>query len=121
MLAALERTESGTSQAELVPNEDESLVNLEHVLPRNPAAKDWPQFGDAQRRAYLHRLGNMVLLSKGPNGRIGNKPFDVKRPILAQSQLRFTQAAGAEQDWTPAIIDDRQKKLAQLAVRTWTA
>jgi hypothetical protein len=91
------------------------------VLPRNPTAADWPQFNDDQRRAYLHRVGNMTLLSKGPNGRIGNKPFTVKKPILAQSQLRLTQAAGAEADWTPAVVDARQKKLAELAVRTWIA
>jgi uncharacterized protein with ParB-like and HNH nuclease domain len=120
MLAAMERTELGKSEPELVPNEDESVVNLEHVLPRNPTATDWPPFDDDQRRAYLHRVGNMALLSKGPNGRIGNKPFAFKKPILAQSQLRLTQAAGAEPDWTPAIIDARQKKLADLAVRTWT-
>lgn len=121
MLAALERTEVGKSEPELVPNEDESVVNLEHVLPRNPTASDWPQFNDDQRRAYLHRVGNMALLSKGPNGRIGNKPFTVKIPTLTQSELLLTQAAGAETDWTPAVIDGRQKTLAQLAVSTWPA
>ncbi len=41
-LVALERQRSGTAEPELVPNENEEQVNLEHVLPRNPTASDWP-------------------------------------------------------------------------------
>lgn len=120
VLAALERTASGKAEPELVPNEDEGQVNLEHVLPRSPKADDWPQFTDEEARAYLHRVGNMALLSKGPNGRIGNKPFVEKKPVLEKSELRLTYEAGAEGDWTPAVIDARQKQMADLAVETWS-
>ena len=119
VLAALERTASGKTEPEMVPNENEQEVNLEHVLPKNPTPSDWAQFGDEEARAYLYRVGNMVLLSRGPNGRIGNKPFATKKPVLEKSDLLLTRQAGAEEDWTPAIIDARQKKLADLAVKTW--
>ncbi|MEX2324050.1 MAG: DUF262 domain-containing protein [Acidimicrobiia bacterium] len=119
ILAALERTERGEDEPELVPNENETEVNLEHILPRNPSKSDWPQFTEEQWRSHLHRIGNLALLSKGPNGRIGNKPFSVKKPILVESAMRLTQDAGSEDDWTPESVVARQKRLAELAVRTW--
>ncbi len=119
ILRALERTEGEQDEPELVPNADEGQVNLEHVLPRNPRPTDWPQFTEMQVHDYVHRVGNLALLSRGPNGVIGNKPFAEKRPILAASQLRLTQLAGSFDDWTPGTIAARQEKLANLAVATW--
>jgi hypothetical protein len=121
LLAALERTKQGKPEPELVPNEDESKVNLEHVLPRNPTAADWPNFHEEQRRAFVYRVGNMTLLSKGPNGKIGNKPFTTKKPMLEASELLLTKDAGGETDWSPAVIEERQERLAALAVLTWKA
>jgi Protein of unknown function DUF262/Protein of unknown function (DUF1524) len=119
LLSALERVKQGKMEPELVPNEDESKVNLEHILPRNPKDGEWGQFTKDEQAAYLQRLGNLALLSKGPNDKIGNKPFAVKRPVLAASQLLLTQEAGNEADWTPAIIVKRQSELADLALKAW--
>lgn len=118
-LAALERTRGGEAEPELVPNEDEEQVNLEHVLPRNPTASDWPQFSEEEQRAWVNRLGNMVLLQKGPNDRIGNKPWQNKKPILEASALLLTRGTSSEDDWTKDVINDRQTSLADLAVQTW--
>jgi hypothetical protein len=119
VLVALERTQAGTPEPELVPNDDENEVNLEHILPKNPVAADWSQFTSDERHQYLHRIGNLALLSKGPNGKIGNRPFSDKKPILAQSALVLTKLAGAPADWTPEEVDNRQKALAALASKTW--
>jgi hypothetical protein len=118
-LVALEKGKIGEAEPELVPNENEEHVNLEHVLPRNATDADWPQFTPDERKVYLHRIGNMALLQKGPNGRIGNRPFSVKKPILAASQLELTKEAGAESDWTTTVIHERQGELAKLAVGVW--
>ncbi len=118
-LMALERQESGKPEPELVANDDEEQVNLEHVLPKNAKVTDWPQFSEEEAKAFVHRLGNMTLLSRRPNMRIGNKPWAVKKPVLEASELRLTCAAGAEADWTKAVINDRQARLAEKAVLTW--
>jgi hypothetical protein len=116
---ALDRGKGGQDEPELVPNEDEDKVNLEHVLPRNPSDGEWTEFTDEQKRDFVHRIGNMTLLQKGPNGRIGNKPFADKQPILAASALLWTQDAGARANWTPQIVADRQGDMAKLAVTVW--
>ena len=72
-----------------------------------------------RRKDYVQRLGNMCLLAKGPNGRIGNKAFPAKKPILSASALTLTNTAGANIDWTKAVIGSRQTELAKLAVETW--
>lgn len=118
-LVALEKTKKGEPEPELVPNEDEEQVNLEHILPKNPVPEEWTAFPPDDHRAWVNRLGNMALLQKGPNDRIGNKPWKDKKPILEASELDLTKEAGGEGDWTKEAINERQDKLADLAVATW--
>ena len=120
-LSALERSAAGTSEPELVPNDDEEQVNLEHILPKSSKRTDWPAFTDEQAKSFVHRIGNMALLAKGPNGRIGNKPWAVKQPILAASQLALTSGTAATTDWNMTAIDARQVELATRAVGVWPA
>jgi len=118
-LYALERGKNGQAEPELVPNEDEEKVNLEHILPKNPSEAEWEEFTPEQKRDFVHRLGNMALLKKGPNGRIGNKPFGDKQPILAASALLWTQDAGSRAEWVPETVAARQQDMAGLAVTVW--
>lgn len=119
-LRALERQAQGTPEPEFVPNSNEDEVNLEHVLPIRASAADWGySFSADERRDYVHRLGNLSLLQKGPNGRIGNKPFAAKKSILAKSAFTLTAEIGRERDWTKTQIRNRQERLAVLAVRVW--
>lgn len=119
-LIALERGQKGEPQPELVPNANEEEVNLEHVLPKRASQKDWGKtFSPDERKDYLHRLGNLALLQKGPNGRIGNKPFSEKQPILKDSKFVLTSEIGDEVDWTKEAIKSRQNELAKLAIAVW--
>jgi hypothetical protein len=119
-LIALERGKQGISEPEFVPNSNEEQVNLEHVLPKRASAADWgAKFNAEERKEYLHRIGNLSLLQKGPNGKIGNKPFATKKPILGASSFALTKEVGAQADWTKEAIAKRQGLLAQLAVKVW--
>ncbi|GIH97774.1 DUF262 domain-containing protein [Planobispora siamensis] len=118
-LQALERTRMGTSEPELVPNEDEAKVNLEHILPRNAKNGDWQSFDKDELEGMVHRLGNMALLSKGKNSKIGNKPFKDKLPIFAASEFLLTSSIARVPDWNAAQIEARQAAFAELAVETW--
>jgi hypothetical protein len=119
IMRALELQQRGETEPELIVNEDVDLVNLEHILPKSAKAEDWPAFSPDDHRSYVHRLGNMCLLQKGPNGRIGNKPWSVKQPVLAASQLELTKSVASSLDWDQGAIDSRQTELAKLAILTW--
>jgi hypothetical protein len=120
ILRALELEHRGDPEPELVVNPDVRQVNLEHILPKSPKKGEWAHFGEEEdQKLYLHRLGNMALLQQGANGRIGNKPWAVKKPILLGSELKLTQEAGAATVWDPTAVDGRQERMAALALKAW--
>ena len=56
-------------------------ISVEHILPQSPdKASEWVQdFSDEQREQWLHRLGNLMLLSRRKNTSMGNLDFKAKR------------------------------------------
>jgi hypothetical protein len=120
-LIALENASSGQAEPEFVPNDNEEQVNLEHVLPKRAKQADWgAAFTTDERKEYVHRIGNLALLQKGPNGHIGNKPFHDKKPVLNASAFELTKEIGNETDWTKKTIAERQARLAAIALKVWS-
>lgn len=120
-LMALEKCTKNEAEPEFVPNDNEEQVNLEHVLPKRAKEADWGTvFSADERKEYLHRIGNLALLQKGPNGQIGNKPFSGKKAVLSSSNFVLTKEIGAETIWTKQTIANRQERLAALAVKVWS-
>jgi hypothetical protein len=74
----------GQTEPELVPSEDENVVNVEHVLPEHPDGH-YPNVDPKDAAANHNRIGNMVILQARNNSIIGNSAFDVKKPILLAS------------------------------------
>jgi uncharacterized protein with ParB-like and HNH nuclease domain len=119
VLHALENKKRGEAEPELVPNTDAEAVNLEHILPKNAKPAEWPAFSPDEAAVYVFRLGNMTLLRKSENRRIGNKPWTVKQPALKKSSLNLNLEIVGEADWIKAVITSRQDKMAPLAVTIW--
>jgi len=117
-MTTLERAANGEENCELVPNENVTAVNLEHVLPENPE-ENWPHVESDIAAAYSKRLGNLAILSVALNTDMGNKGFEEKRKILAASQFKLTKSISDYESWGPAEIDARQATLADLAVKAW--
>jgi uncharacterized protein DUF262/uncharacterized protein DUF1524 len=116
-LRAMELKRKGSNEPEWIPNEDQ-VINLEHVLPENPGT-NWPAFDADTAQLYHTRIGNMVLLQASQNSLIGNSAFKDKKPVLSASTFMLTKEVGQKGDWGKDQINDRQKKLATLAVTTW--
>jgi uncharacterized protein DUF262/uncharacterized protein DUF1524 len=117
-LRSLEMTAKGEREPWFVPQEDRTIITLEHVLPRRPGS-GWTQFTEDEARNFATRLGNLVLLRASSNSRLGNESFSAKKAILAESPYVLTNMAGNVESWTPSAIQQRQERLAELAVRTW--
>jgi hypothetical protein len=118
LLRALEMKKKGEPEPELIPNEDQEVINLEHVLPENPGA-NWPAIDADTAAAIYRRLGNMVLLKATQNAVIGNRPFSAKKPTLTASGYDLTKMVGGKSTWGLKEIGQRQSELAALAVETW--
>ncbi|MXZ77980.1 MAG: DUF262 domain-containing protein [Acidimicrobiia bacterium] len=121
LLRALENlARSKSSQSpELVAINDESIVNLEHILPRNPESGSWTHFSADDARVFANRLGNQVLMRSDVNSVLGNGEYSEKEEALSTSDLELTKIASGLAEWTILEIDRRQQHLAKLAVELW--
>jgi hypothetical protein len=110
-LRSLEMTARGESNPEFLPN-DGASINLEHVLSQNDP-------DTTAVESHGARIGNLALLQATKNSEIGSSDFSVKRPIYAASSFLLTAQIGELLTWGPADIEERQKTLANFAVKTW--
>ncbi|MCK5581585.1 MAG: DUF262 domain-containing protein [Candidatus Omnitrophica bacterium] len=118
-LRALEQTASGKRNPEFVPNPNSDEINLEHVLPIKPH-RNWTGFTDEQHKTMYPRLGNLSLMKSSVNSVVGNAKFSEKKKVFAKSSLKLTKSIARKKDWKESDIINRQKKLATLAVKTWS-
>lgn len=97
-----------------------SQISIEHVLPQNPADNSqWKKdFTDDERDEWLHRLGNLVLISRVKNTSLGNldyiekkrKYFDTKMDVFPNS-LKMIQNT----TWDlPTLKNNHDRVITQL-------
>ncbi|PYE52017.1 DUF262 domain-containing protein [Deinococcus yavapaiensis] len=106
---------------------DHKTISIEHVLPQNPrVGSTWLQwFPDVQERdRAVHRLGNLVLLSKSKNSQAGTFDFDKKKSVYFRardgvSPFALTTQVLMEAEWTPNVLHRRQRALVQLLMNVW--
>lgn len=105
---------------------DHALVTIEHVLPQTPAANsDWLEHFPTQeiRDAWVHRLANLVLLSRYKNPAASNYDFAYKKETYfaqgGDSAYVLTSQVRQEPQWTPTVLANRQKKLLAKFGEVW--
>jgi hypothetical protein len=118
LLRSLEMAAKDEGEPWHIPNDDKSVINLEHVLPKRPEA-NWPQFTPDEVEIYTNRLGNQVLLRASDNSTMHSDSFDKKKPVFAASPYILTSQIAAEANWTAESISRRQKTLAAYALKAW--
>ena len=103
------------------------IVSVEHVLPQNPSAgSEWlAVFQDeAKRDAWVHKLANLVLLSRRKNSQAGNLDFDEKKSKYFSTKAGVTNFAITSQvlneaAWTPETLKQRQLVLTGALGNLW--
>lgn len=118
-LQTLEATNAGEQEPWYIPNEDPAVMTLEHVMPSNCTEEIWPGVDEETKQRCVKRLGNLCILNKSANSNIGDASFIDKRPALSNAPYKLTNEISAETIWDFSAIERRQKRLANLALRTW--
>lgn len=103
------------------------VISVEHVLPQNPAAgSQWLlEFPDLDERAkWVHKLANLVLLTRRKNSQAGNLNFpDKKQKYFSTnagvSNFALTSKVLAQAEWTPAVLENRQAELIGAVAKLW--
>lgn len=93
-------------------------VTVEHVLPRNPRQESvWLEwFPDAvERMNWVHRLGNLALLTRKKNSSANNYDFSKKKDAYftkgGVSPFALTTQVLQHQQWSLDVIERRQAEL----------
>jgi len=106
---------------------DYNIITIEHVLPQTVAAGSdweikWPD--EDERKTWLHKLGNIILLSRRKNSQAQNYDFLTKKEHYFSTRAGVSSFALASQvlsrsDWTPSIVETRQKELLEAYKKGW--
>ena len=105
---------------------EHSKITIEHVLPRNPERnsqwlRDFPD--EEEREEWTDRLANLVLLSRTKNIRALNYDFVRKKKEYFQrggvAPFALTTQVLAEDEWTPAVLQRRQRELINALKKEW--
>ena len=113
ILFAIENQEANNKQ-----DYEADPATLEHILPENPG-RDWATlFPDELHENFVYRLGNYTLLEANKNRECQNKGYTNKLAIYQESRYKITHSIQAD-EWTPAQINNRQNRFANLATAIW--
>lgn len=106
-------------------------LTLEHLMPQEPTAADWPLPCDPTnemavdaakkaRRDALHKIGNLTLLTQKLNSSVSNGPWVEKADaILTHSPLNLNRPFKDVSTWTEKDIAARSSKLFDVALCIW--
>lgn len=105
---------------------DYDTVTVEHVLPQNPSAgSDWLKWfpETSARMAWVHRIGNLALLTRKKNSAASNYDFERKKTAYfakgGVSPFVLTTQVLNDQEWTQSIISARQQELVARLEAHW--
>ena len=115
----LARLESDASGRDCDPDSDSATI--EHILPEHPDDSWEDTFPFHRHEHFLYRIGNLTLLERQGTRDIGDRPYADKVAAYERSRYTLTRhvAEMAPEEWTPALIEHRQKQLAARAVQIW--
>lgn len=97
-----------------------SNVNVEHLLPQNPDP-GW-NLTKKEIKDYVDKLGNLTLVHKKINSKIGNKTIKEKIDELKKSDIKMTKEIVRyleenKYHWSEKEIRERQLKFAEIAYK----
>ncbi|MCP2247011.1 DUF262 domain-containing protein [Lentzea aerocolonigenes] len=105
---------------------DFPIITVEHVLPQQPKeGSRWrDDFTAEERVVWTHRLANLVLLNRSKNSQARNYDFADKKAKYFLSgkgvaAFPLTSQVLAHTEWTPAMLETRQKELLRTLAEEW--
>jgi hypothetical protein len=113
------RLEADARGAPVDPESDPATI--EHILPQN-AGDAWADAVAPERQARCVGLvGNLALLGRSANRRLGNAGWAEKRSAYAESGYLTTAELGSLEAWDEGAIGRRQAGMAKRAGHVWGA
>lgn len=119
-------------------NEDveiKSALSIEHIMPQKWGG-GWPLPGAEgldessveyltlamERDTFIHKMGNLTLLTHSLNSQVSNGPYRIKMPaVRSQSSLALNRELNHYERWDEKTIRERGAALFTVARQIWSA
>ena len=100
---------------------DAKAVHVEHILPQKPTAKALKEskLTEDEAEELVNRFGNLTLWSGVRNREASNRPYSAKKDRYEKSEIGLTKELSKYPEWTASTIEERSKRLAELAVKAY--
>ena len=100
-------------------------ITIEHILPQKINNEYWKnKFTDVQHGFWVHRIGNLTLISGHKNSEAQNSDFEKKKLIYKKLNNRvsfdITKDVYDNDDWNIQAIDKRHDAFKKLMMRLWS-
>lgn len=100
-------------------------ITIEHVLPQALKDEYWKEhFDELSHEEWIHKLGNLTLLSGRKNYRAQYYSFDRKKKIYNERNNKvsfdLTKEICEVDDWHLPVLEERHNKLMELSREIWT-
>ncbi len=121
----LKRLNSDITEYDFEPNKYPELVTIEHVLPQNPDSNsEWCTNWEYEvREKWVHRLGNLVLLSRKKNSEAQNYDFKKKKEKYFKkgnpTKYSLTIEVINQEKWNELIVEYNQQEYLQKLLNLW--
>jgi uncharacterized protein with ParB-like and HNH nuclease domain len=99
-------------------------ITIEHVLPQRSLNEYWKaRFTDEEHLRWLHKLGNLALISGAKNSEAQNSSFDKKKEVYIKNSKRvsfdITKNLCDYSEWDIPSLVKRHKLLVDMARSIW--
>ena len=104
-------------------------LTVEHVAPQS-WERHWQEdleFGNSEEDKsrldqLIHRIGNLTLVTKAINPKLGNNPWNYKVELLKKDNLEMSRRLLSDMEgsiWNETEINRRSKQLADYIIKIW--
>ncbi|HEX5703908.1 MAG TPA: DUF262 domain-containing HNH endonuclease family protein [Pyrinomonadaceae bacterium] len=97
-------------------------LTIEHLMPRH-WEHYWPLPSESDpdtRNSFLHKIGNLTLLTRRLNPAVSNAAWNVKRKeIIKHSAIALNRQFHEFPEWNEGLISARTEELLVLANQIW--
>jgi uncharacterized protein with ParB-like and HNH nuclease domain len=126
ILSKIEEDHFGHGGKEVV--ESRYQVHIEHILPERPGknlTKLWLEpfkISDDEHDDFKKRIGNLTLLEEDPNISASNRSLEKKQDYYTEDETDFemTHELKNKDKWDIEEIEERSKRLAEMASKVWS-
>jgi uncharacterized protein with ParB-like and HNH nuclease domain len=99
-------------------------ITIEHVLPQRSLNDYWKaRFTDKEHTEWLHKLGNLALISGAKNSEAQNSSFDKKKEVYGRNNKKvsfdITKDLCDYSEWNIASVSERHQTLVTMAKSIW--